>query len=125
MIKKLADRGLWRTASVYYGVVGWFLFLVSWLVFEEAVSLGFGCGLLAFGLAFLGLEMILRRMLLAGEVRRGIVQSMGWVGIKFLGPILVLYLGLTAGYSVMASFVGMSCGVLTVALILFFRPDSQ
>lgn len=83
--------------------------------------MGFGLGLLAFFLAFLGLEMIARRVFADGSVRGGVLDSLGWVFLKFCGPILVFFVGVRLRVEIFAMFVGLVAGLVSISLILWLR----
>lgn len=116
---------MFRFLSFRFLIIGALELAVCWPSLRSAEFLGFSAGLCAFGFAFSGLEMILRRVIVVGEVRQGVLDSAFWAILKFLAPLGVMFFSMRYGGSVVALFLGMVCGLLNVAGILFFEAQTS
>ena len=121
MIKKLLVQRSLNSSGVYYFAIGGLESVFAFFLVQYEYFLGFGLGLAAFGVSFFGLEVILGRVFDREGIKDGILDSLFWVVLKFLGPMGLLYFGMTMGLSVWALFFGLLVGLFNVSGILFQR----
>ncbi len=96
----------WECAAVYF-------------LCESVVWLGFCCGVMAFSASFLGLEVVARRVFVAGGVKGGVRNGLFWVLFKFFVPLLLIYYGIWRRFSVYGIFGGFLVGLANVCFVLY------
>ena len=124
MTKFSTGRFLLSFSSLWYWLAavseaGFCFFISNYLSF-----LGFTLGLIAFGLAFSGLEMILQRVIQVGAVKQGVFDSFLWLILKFCGPLACFYIGVQNDCPAFLLFLGMVIGLVNVSYILFLKSHS-
>lgn len=121
MIRKYAENSVLQWNSFFFlvlaGVEVWFAYFIS----RFDVWAGFVSGLVAFGVAFLGIEVLAGKVFKTGSVRGGVVDGVVWVFLKFLGPLAVIGFAVARGFSVGALFFGLVVGLVNISIILWGR----
>lgn len=126
MIKKgLGDYILYILTSVasfrWLGAtlgVGLALSLMLSAVFSLFEGVAFFWGYSLFIFVFKCIEQIAVRILGLGEVRGGVLSSMGWVAGKFIGPACFIWLGFFWRFSAFLMFLGLLAGLVVVTCFL-------
>lgn len=119
MIKNITGVRVLSFSSVQFFLLSAGESFLCWFFFIDDQFLGFSIGLAAFGVAFSGLEMILRRVFALDGLKEGVSDSLFWLALKFFGPMGLLHYGLMRGFPVVAIFLGLLFGLCNVAAILF------
>jgi hypothetical protein len=104
----------WKAATVI-GVAC----VLAAIVTEKELAGGFICGAAAFGFAAISLEQLALRIIEKGDVVRGVRSGLFWLVFKFIGPAVLIFLGLSRGYSPAAAVVGMLSGLVVFSVILW------
>ena len=121
MIKKHTGFLLKQLSSLYFAVLGLAEVFFAYFLFSTTGWLGFMSGLFAFGAAFLGIELISRKIFLVENVRAGVYESLVWVAVKFFGPIFIIWFAVYRGFSIISVFYGLLAGLFNVSVILWIR----
>lgn len=91
-------------------LVGMLSLLVS-AFSSRTIGGGFMCGSFAFCFSVFGLERLTARVVQKGQVRGGVLNSLFWLGFKFIAPAGMIFYGLSRGFSPAAVVVGLLAGV--------------
>jgi hypothetical protein len=100
-------------------VMAFFACVLAIKFLPEQISPGFCVGVGAFCLSAVSLERLAIKVLGAGELRSGVRSGIFWALLKFVGPVAVIFVGISHGVSPVAMVLGMVLGLVLFALILW------
>ena len=97
--------------------------LVSGMALPKDFTGGLCCGAAAFCFSAIGLEKLVSRVLLIGDLGKGVRSSVFWLFFKFLAPGGMIYFGLSKGFSPPAIVLGLTSALIAFTGILWFSRE--
>jgi len=104
--------------------IGLACFLVAALTPRNLAG-GFTCGATSFCLSAIGLERLARRIMHRGHVAEGLRSGIFWLFLKFVAPALMIFYGLSRGFSATALVSGIVSALAIFSAVLWFEQKEK